>query len=137
MAVEDVRRFYARLAEDKALMEEVAKAGERLKEQFQFKTKEDFEARGLAETYALIEPIAREAGYSFTLADIESFGSSQDRDLSESELEAVSGGGVCVCILAGGGTPPEDIYLPCACVFSGIGGARCACILGGGGAAEM
>ena len=137
MSVEDVRRFYARLAEDKALMQEVAKAGERLKEKFQFKTEEDFEAMGLAEMYALLEPIAREAGCSFTLADLESFGSSRDRELSESELEAVSGGGVCVCVIGGGGTRPPDSDTPCACLIGGIGGGRCACMFGGGGRAEF
>ncbi len=136
MSVQDVHGFFTRLGEDKALMEKVRKAGEGFKEQLQFMTGEDFEARGTAETYALLEPIAREAGYSFTLAELDSFENSQDWTLSESELEAVSGGGVCVCVLAGGGTRPEDIDLPCGCVVGGLGGTRCFCFFGGGGTAN-
>lgn len=137
MSVEDVRKFFARLAEDKALMEEAVKAGETWKAEFQAKTEDEYKARGLAETHALLEPIARKAGYSFTLADLKTFEKSRSRELSDSELDAVSGSGVCVCVIAGGGTPPEDIYLPCGCVIGGIGGARCACMFGGGGRASF
>ena len=100
MSVEDVRRFYARLAEDKALMEELTKAGEALK--YRLKTKEDFEERGLAETFALIEPLAREAGCPFTMEDMKTYVEGGVFDLTESEMEAISAGGTSLaCFIVG------------------------------------
>lgn len=46
MSVEDVRRFYSQLAKDKELREKVAKAGERLIEQFRFMTGEELRSKG-------------------------------------------------------------------------------------------
>ena len=75
-----------------------------------------------------------------------------DGELSDDELDAVPGGGKCICYFAGGGkedlikiTHHNNTYSGdggCACVLYGQGdkidddkhvGARCSCFLGGGG----
>lgn len=41
-------------------------------------------------------------------------------ELTDDELDAVAGGGNCVCAIGGGGT--EDCYhKTCACAFAGVG----------------
>lgn len=69
-------------------------------------------------------------------------------ELSENELEAVAGGGVCFCEIGGGGTKEDHgdfgIDEVCACVFGGYGtyedkhdgtsNTRCVCVQLGSGA---
>ena len=64
----------------------------------------------------------------------------QENTLEEAELDAVSGGDVCVCPAAGGGTA-DSKSKACACVLGGggefkDGACRCFCVLAGGGAGE-
>lgn len=101
MSVQNVRTFYLRLAEDKALMAKVAKAAEELRAQSG--TREGSEDRLLAETFALIEPLAKEAGCPFTLEDMESYVKSDERRLTDAEMAGISGGAVCGCVLFGAG----------------------------------
>ena len=73
---------------------------------------------------------ARELGIELTQADLNAPGA----ELSDDELEAVSGGNQCHCVLGGGGTTGvRSTYLPdgtvaityndeaCACVAVGLG----------------
>lgn len=69
-------------------------------------------------------------------------------ELSEEELTAVAGGGVCFCEIGGGGTSEDKmgnhgIDNTCGCVFGGYGSGlnkngetetRCACVQLGSGA---
>lgn len=58
-------------------------------------------------------------------------------ELADDELDAVAGGGNCLCAVGGGGT--DDAYHgTCACVVGGYGSGKdkyegCACVIGGGG----
>lgn len=96
-----------------------------------------------AKEYDDILALAKELGMELALADIEP----ENRELSEDELNAVSGGtsGGCFCVLAGGGggkNGQDDIY-GCACVAYGQGGDgdkddfTCICALGGEGVIDV
>ena len=61
----------------------------------------------------------------------------QAAELSDDDLDAVAGGGVCACVLGGGGTEDKSDKT-CACVLGGggedrCGWVRCVCIMGGNG----
>lgn len=86
---------------------------------------------------------ASELGISLTEADFDA----PEGELSEEELTAVSGGGVCFCEIGGGGTAEDHgrdgIDEICACVFGGYGtvteldgstDTRCVCVQLGSGA---
>jgi len=81
--------------------------------------------------------IAKELGVDLSAED---FGEPEKtvHELSDDELEVVSGGGYCVCVAGGGGTA-DDLNKTCACVGYGqghtrCGKVRCICPVGGGGA---
>jgi hypothetical protein len=133
MSVENVEKFYAKLGEDQALREKVATAGKPLMNRI--KTREDFEERGLAETFALIEPFAWEAGFPFTLADLDMFQKEKGHRLTDQELDAAAGGGTCACVVGGGG---GDQRLLCVIVGGDATSYRvgCFCFVGGGGTWE-
>lgn len=79
--------------------------------------------------------LAKEAGVSLTEADFES----PADEISDEELETVSGGKRCYCIVGGGGTgEASNGTKTCACVISGAGymkksnsNMRCICASGG------
>jgi hypothetical protein len=64
-------------------------------------------------------------------------------ELSEDELQQVSGAGECMCVGGGGGKATDEGDGVCACVAAGtgmsnkdcpnLGKVRCGCFLGGGG----
>ena len=82
---------------------------------------------------------AKELGIMLSAEDFEQ----RQGELSEDELNVVSGGGTCACVLGGGGT--EGAYgvdKTCACVLTGAGLdcdglLRCFCEVGGGGKAFL
>lgn len=133
MSVENVEKFYAKMGEDQALREKIATAGKPLMNRI--KTSEDFEERGMAETFVVLEPFAREAGFPFTRADLEEFRKEKGRRLTDQELDAAAGGGTCACVVGGGGSDQRLV-----CVFAGGDATSyrvgCFCILGGGGTWE-
>ncbi len=87
-----------------------------------------------------ILPLAKSAGFDFTMDDVAAYQAAQSRTtgrLADEELDAVVGGGDCTCVAGGGGTKGDD-YPACACVFSGVGlngtgDTRCYCIFYGEG----
>ena len=118
---ENLKAFLAKVSADAALVEQLKSA----------KESDDILA------------LAKELGMELTLADIES----ESSELSEDELNAVSGGksGGCFCVLAGGGggkNGRDDVY-GCACVAYGQGGDgsrddfTCFCALGGEGVIDV
>ncbi len=81
--------------------------------------------------------LAKEQGIELTEADFV-----PNKEMSEEELEVVSGGGVCACVPAGGGTAKGEYDDACGCYLLGGGEgigrygdryARCWCFYGGGG----
>ena len=88
--------------------------------------------------------MAKEMGIDLTEADF----AQQAAELSDDELDAVAGGGVCVCVAGGGGSKKgasDDAKKywngldACACVLGGMGyygngdRIRCTCMVGGNG----
>lgn len=76
--------------------------------------------------------LAKSLGAELTEADFE-----QVHELSDDELDAVAGGGRCICSFGGGGKASEG-EKTCACVMGGggeysNGDVRCVCIIGGDG----
>lgn len=79
--------------------------------------------------------LSAKVGIPLSEADLE-----LDEALDLNELDAVAGGGVCVCVAGGGGKVGESDW-DCACVVYGSGQGyqgddtiqRCVCAIGGGG----
>ncbi len=72
---------------------------------------------------------AQELGMELNDTDFE-----QATELSDNELDAVAGGGVCACVFGGGGAEDKSDKT-CACVLGGggedrNGWVRCVCIVG-------
>lgn len=61
--------------------------------------------------------LAKEYGVELTEADFQPVPT--DGELSDSELEAVSGGDTCICVVGGGGTK-DKYHETCACVAPGL-----------------
>ena len=91
--------------------------------------KKELEALGKNDVVAVIKVAAK---HGFTLTE-EDFKAEAMEELDEDELEAVAGG-VCVCLVAGGGTGWGK---QCACVIGGKGtndsGTLCGCAIVGAG----
>ena len=96
MAKENVKKFYEKLANDKALREKLAKAQESY-------TGDLNDRQTIVETVFL--PIAKEAGFDFTAEELKAAERElvEEKGISEEELENVSGGGG-LCIFIGGGS---------------------------------
>ena len=114
MAAENVKAFFEALSKDEALQQALKE-----KELAYTGSKEDREAI----VKEVLLPVAKEAGYAFTLEELKEFEKSMrvEGELVENELESVAGGmnwGVCFIFGAGGGST-------CVVVGSGF------CIVGG------
>lgn len=110
---ENMKCFLAKVSEDKALAEKASKL----------------------EKNELIV-LAKEMGVNLTEADF----AQTESDISEGELNSVTGGGNCYCVAGGGGTDGEKDSA-CACVFAGWGRSterheRCVCAMAGGGGTD-
>ena len=110
---ENVKKLFEKLSADKALAEKLSKL----------------------EKADLIAAV-KELGIELTEADF----AKDEAALNEHELDAVTGGGDCLCVVAGGGTADADSKA-CGCVLAGggyhdNGEQRCYCVAGGSGDAE-
>ena len=81
--------------------------------------------------------IALAAEYGVTLTQEDFTKKPDEGELSDEELEAVAGGGECLCIYGGGGEADYG-HSTCVCVIGGGGDGKngwepCVCILGGYG----
>jgi hypothetical protein len=79
--------------------------------------------------------------------DLEKKANELGEELGEEDMADVAGGGVCVCVIGGGGkadSPNEGLDETCGCVIAGngfnkrspnnvISDLRCTCLFGGGG----
>jgi predicted ribosomally synthesized peptide with nif11-like leader len=115
MSKENVKLFYQALAGDKALQEKFQVLNKTLPGNVSDQAQAD-----LIYQKELL-PLAKQAGFEFTLAELKEYASDAKkpvmRELSEEELAAVAGGN-CICIFGGGGN---------------LSGVTCACVIGGGG----
>ena len=89
-----------------------------------------------ASTPEEVRALAAEKGV--TLSDEDLSRKEAVSELSDDEVEAVSGGKVCVCDSGGGGESSYEGEGTCACVFLGEGDyevmdIRCFCVIAGGG----
>jgi hypothetical protein len=125
MSKENVKRFYEALVKDAGLQEKFKAVSRKYEGQ-----KPDV---AQAETIYQKElvPLAREAGYVFTLAELKGYVAAARkpamREISEEEMAGVAGGN-CACLVGGGGKLDGHT---CACVVGGGGmggGTTCACV---------
>ena len=137
---------------------------ENLKKLAEFLSAQDEETRKKASKMEETEltAFAAEHGITVTAEDFaeakkqaeETKKAAADGELSDDELDAVAGGGICACPVVGGGT--EELYYDneneatgdggCACVAYGQGDriyddehsrARCTCYVGGAGGSYL
>jgi predicted ribosomally synthesized peptide with nif11-like leader len=132
MSTENIRLFYDALAKDEALQDKF----KGLMKKYEGQKPDQQQGDAICEEECL--PIAKEAGFDFTLEELAEYrhnaASTTARQLSEDEL-AVVAGGLCVCVAVGYGTLHNGDAL-CSCVGWGAGSMYsqyCQCFLGGGG----
>lgn len=99
---------------------ELVSQNEELQQKFQGLNKDEFIAA------------AKDLGIEITEADLE-----QNAEISDDELDAVAGGGTCVCVMGGGGKRSNNDK-SCGCFGGGWGYTtdrheRCICVVGGSG----
>jgi len=135
MSKENVKLFYDALTKDKGLQEKAKAIGQKYAGQRPDKAQTE-----LIYQKELV-PLAREAGFDFTAAEIKEYAEETKqtaiRELSEEELTAVAGGSPCACVLIGGGSFGSDGMI-CGGWghISGTYDGReyfCLCAVGGGG----
>lgn len=117
MSQKNVKLFYEELSKNKELQEKITKANEKYTGQ-----KIDEKSIDLILQNELL-PIAKEAGFDFTLEELYEFAKKSNQSfggrLSDDELDAVVGGwgfcpgiglsdGGCFCFIAGAGQNPRD-----------------------------
>jgi predicted ribosomally synthesized peptide with nif11-like leader len=130
MSKENVKLFYEALARDKALQVKFAGLGKK------YEGKKPDEAQTDLIYRNELVPMAKEAGYAFTLAELKEYAAAARkpamREITEEELAGVAGGN-CACVVGGGGNLDGH---KCACVVGGGGkggGTTCACVSYGEG----
>ena len=101
MSVENVKKFYEAVSQDESVKQKFVE----LSQKHQGEEMDEAKGMSLMEQEAL--PLAAQMGYSFTMDDLKAYGvemqqANVNRELSDSELEAVTGGGY-FCIYGGGG----------------------------------
>ena len=101
MAVENVKAFFEVLSKDEAIQQAL-----KAKEAAYTGSKEDRDAV----VEAILLPVAKEAGYEFTLEELKKFAKSMwpEGELDEAELEAVAGGGG-FCLILGFGSQEDTL----------------------------
>jgi len=134
MSRDNIKLFYEALAKDKALQEKAKAIGKKYEGQ---KTDDD----KVKEIYQQeLVPLARQAGYEFTLAELKEYAQESQkpgmREVSEEELAGVAGGN-CACVLGGGGDL-DGGKVDCVCGVGGGGGTKdsgswCVCAVYGEG----
>jgi len=111
--MENVKKFYDALANDKAMQERVSALVK--------KEEKPDEAAARASIVAF----AKTEGYDFSVADLDAY-AHMAKPLTDESLDAAAGGAFsnhnCFCIVGGGGKDPVTGNT-CACVIYGYGNA--------------
>lgn len=107
----NMKNFLEKLSEDRALAEKL----------------------GSEKDPAVIIAAAKELGIELNEADLKK----PAEELTDDELDAIAGGGMCGCAFGGGGTKDSNDKA-CACVVAGMGytrdgNERCLCVAAGSG----
>ena len=109
MSIENVKQFYEAVSQDEALKQKLV----------ELSRKHQGEAIDETKELALIEqeilPMAAQSGYAFSMEDLKAYGEEMKQanmncELSDAEMEAVTGGG-WYCIFIGENDPPP--VTPC------------------------
>lgn len=131
MSKENVRLFYEKVSQDRELQAQLQAVGEKLG------AVKPEESQMDALYQAEVIPLARAAGFDFTLSEQKEYfrelGKPGVVKLTDDELAAVAGGGMCVCVAVGLGANQKTC---CNCVGYGWGHCSrgfCLCLVGGGG----
>ena len=100
MSVENVKKFYEALSQDEAFKQKFVE----LSQKYQGQQMDEAKLKSITEEEVL--PMAKQMGYSFTMYDLKAYGeemkqADMNRELSDEEMQAVTGGGGMVCIIAG------------------------------------
>jgi len=112
MSVENVKKFYECVAQDEAVKQKFTE----LAQKYQGEALDADKVAVVFEQEVL--PLAAQTGYSFSLDDLKAYGeelkqADMKRELSDEEMQAVTGG-VTSCILRGTGgsddVPPHYCY---------------------------
>ena len=101
MSIENVKKFYEVLAQDKEMQQKFTD----LNQKYQGQQMDEAKGMSIFEQEAL--PLARQMGYSFSMDDWKAYGeemkqANMNSELSEEEMQAVTGG-MYFCIVGGGG----------------------------------
>lgn len=102
MSVENVKEFYEAVSKDEALKQKFVE----LSRKYQGQKMDEAKANAIMEQEML--PIAKQMGYTFSMDELQAYGEESEqknmnRELSDTELATVAGGGdyTGFCILAG------------------------------------
>ena len=99
MSVENVKKFYEAVAQDEALKQKFIELSRK------YQAQQMDEAKAMAVTEQEVLPFAQQTGYSFAMNDLKSYDeevkqAKMNSELSDGELEAVSGGGELWCFVS-------------------------------------
>ena len=111
MSVENAKKFYEALSQDEAMKQKFVE----LSQKYQGQQMDEAKAMATMEQEAL--PLAKQLGYEFSLDELKAYGeemqqADMNRELSDSELEAVTGGGY-FCLIGGGGDGVVCVIVGC------------------------
>ena len=109
--MENVKKFYDALANDKAMQERASALNK------------EGEKPDKAAARTAIVAFAKAEGYSFTEADLDAY-AKQAKPLTDENLDAAAGGSAgcgCAGVGGGGGTDKNGSTVGCACVAAGFG----------------
>ena len=102
MSVENVKKFYEAVSQDEALKQKFVE----LSQKYQGQPMD--EAKGMSLMEQEVLPLAKQVGYSFSIDDLKTYEVEMQQakmncELSDEEMEAVTGGGEWLnfCIVAG------------------------------------
>ncbi len=137
MSQHDLKMFFEAVAREESLRAKFQAIGARYPDQ----DLDESHREAVFENELL--PLARSAGFEFTLEDIKAFQAQSLKadKLADDELDAVVGGNnpyQCYCIAGGGGAADDPGEGTCVCVVYGVGSdenghKRCDCFFGGMG----
>ena len=128
MSVENVRKFYEAVSQDKGMQQKFIDLSRK------YKSDTVDEARVDSIVELDIVPFAKKLGYDFTVDDLKAFGAEMEKSnmncaLSEEEMQAVAGG-IFGCIICGGGDKYETDGRG-GCIFIGTDSTGNMCIIFG------